>query len=296
MKKRYILTPVGILLFLFVILREGPYELLQTLLTGDLSLILAAEIFFVSIALIKAFRLHKIVTPLKSIKKLSSFKVFYLGQLVNQGLVSIGGDLSKAGMLKKFYKFRISKALSAVVTERVFDFAFILFLSSFIFFEVIPTNSMKLAFLPPITALALVFLVIFCPFKLLEKIGRFKKPYEILYDFRTYIKNLKRDRILFLLGITIFAWIFEGVGNAILFYSFGVELSLILVLAVTAISLMVGFLSMIPGGFGTREATMILLYSQFGVGGEIVISVALIYRFLVALNDVTGYIVSQTFE
>lgn len=295
MKKRYILLAVGISLFVFMVFREGPKNILNTVLRSDLLFLLLAEILLLSVALLKGLRLHTLVSPIKKISSVGSFKVFFLGQLINQGLVSTAGDIGKPVMFKKLYNFKFSKALSAVVTERVFDFSFILFLSSFIFL-IVTGVSVKFAIIFPLLVLFVIFAVILSPENWINKFSRFERLHEAVQDFRKYVKNLNTETIGFVGVLTITAWAFEGIGNTLLFYSFGVEIGFHVVLVITAVSLLVGFASMVPGGLGTREAAMVLLYSEFGIGGGVVISVALLYRFLIALNDGLGYIISEGLE
>lgn len=296
MKKKHILLPIGIGIFLIMIYIEGPRKIFKTLIKGDLPFILLSELTLILVPLLKAFRLHKLISPLKKIRRASTFKIFFLGQLINQGFVSTLGDLSKPLMFQKFYKIKFSDALGAVVTGRIFDFSIIIFLASFAFFIISPNSSVKLALIIPLVLLLLILSIVLLPEKWFKKFEKLGKVYEIVRRFREYVKSLKLRYIITLIFISVLAWLIEGAGFALLFKSFNINLSYPIVLVITAISLLIGFISMVPGGIGSRETAMILLYSQFRVPGVVIMSLSLIYRFLVALNDLSGYTISQILE
>jgi uncharacterized protein (TIRG00374 family) len=103
---------------------------------------------------------------------------------------------------------------------------------------------------------------------------------EFLDDFRTGFKTILRApvSILMFAGISIIDY---ATMMAVMYYSFrtvGYEIDIWYMISATTIGQIVGILSMMPGGLGTMEGSMALVYSAFGVPIETTLSAVLVYR------------------
>ncbi|MEM5814621.1 MAG: lysylphosphatidylglycerol synthase transmembrane domain-containing protein [Candidatus Aenigmatarchaeota archaeon] len=290
-KKKYLIF-VGIALLAALIYTQKPEAMLQELSKADLGPLIAGELLLLSIGLIKGLRFNMIIRNFGKIGLVNGFKVFYFGQLVNQGIASAIGDVSKMALLRKLHDFKTTKAVGSVITERMFDFTVLLIIGN-LFLLSLPFNyslAISLAFSTALVAALLA--LIFLPESLIGKLARMRKIHELITDFRMGVRSLGRKTLLVAV-MTVLSWLAEGLAMMLIIKSLGVDVPFIVATSIMAISVFVGFASMIPGGIGTREAAMLLLYSNFGIAGNIVMASALMYRFLIALNDSSGYLISE---
>jgi uncharacterized protein (TIRG00374 family) len=103
---------------------------------------------------------------------------------------------------------------------------------------------------------------------------------EFLDDFRTGFKTILKAplSILKFVGITVIDY---AALLAVMYFSFrtlNYEINLWNMVLGTTIGHIVGILSMMPGGIGTMEGSMALVYSAFGVPVETTLGAVLVYR------------------
>jgi uncharacterized protein (TIRG00374 family) len=99
---------------------------------------------------------------------------------------------------------------------------------------------------------------------------------EFVITFRDLIKDRKNMRDNLLLSFLIWAMVF--VKTYLIFLAFGQSVSIFMVAAVEAISILLGIISFLPGGVGATEITMIALFSSAGIGVEIATAVTIVSR------------------
>ena len=131
MNKKILLLVVGIVIYSLVIWKIGIGEFINTIQQINLPSILLFESVLLTIGLLKAFRLSALIDKLIKSDTLKNLRIFYIGQMINQGIMSTSGDLSKILLIKKTYNIPTSKSIAPVVTERAFDLSMILFFSIF---------------------------------------------------------------------------------------------------------------------------------------------------------------------
>ena len=179
--------------------------------------------------------------------------------------------------------------MGVILLERGYDFLFT------VFFAAIALAALRPDSLPFLgAALAIVFFGVaaaaFAPSKWFTFLKRWTKVYESAAKFRQGIKSLSPKTLAYALALSAIAWLFEGLGNQLIFSALGIQLPLLTVLGITSAGLIVGFATAIPGGIGSREATMVLLYSAVGVAAPVVIAQALLYRIGVTGVSLAAYV------
>ena len=92
-----------------------------------------------------------------------------------------------------------------------------------------------------------------------------------MFGINIFIKNL-------LLSIT--AWLFEFYGFYLVLSAFTNNLSVVWSSYVYSLSIIIGAVSMLPGGLGTTEGAITLLLSQNGLSENIAIASTIIIRFI----------------
>lgn len=113
---------------------------------------------------------------------------------------------------------------------------------------------------------------------------KLKKLKKFLLGFKEGIAIYKSHILFVVLILTIVPWLLEAVAFTALFDELSVNVNYFGLLGIIAISFMTGFVSMIPGGLGTRELTIGLLLSFVGVPLQISFIVSTIYRAFVVIN------------
>lgn len=286
-----ILTIIGLVLIIAIIFIEGPEKIWNAATKADLALLVCAEIFLILLTLVKGVRLQQLAKTIKCLGFRQSLHIFCFGQLVNQGVTTAIGEVSKALMLKKLHGFSFSRSISIIFVERGCDFIFTLGFACLIIAQLKTDWALTALAIPLVFVLAIIA-VAFLPVHLFAFFKKFKKLWHVYSNFRQGLRNLSLQLIAITLAISAVAWLFEGLGNQFLLSSLGAPLPLLTVLSITSLSLMVGFISGIPGGIGSREAALVLLYSLFGVGMPIALAQALIYRVLTAGSNFVLYAVA----
>lgn len=286
MNKKILLLIVGIVIYSIIIWKIGIGEFLQSIRHISLYSILLFEIILLSMGVLKALRLSILIDKITKSNVLENFRIFYIGQMINQGIMSTSGDLSKMLLIKKTYNLPISKSISPVVTDRAFDLIMIL-LFSILGANFIALKEYTIILLVPVILLLSIIFVLFVPEKILDKILIFKlkKLKKFFLGFKEGLAIYK-GRILFvILILTVVPWLLEAVAFRLLFNDLSISINYFGLLGIICISLLAGFISMIPGGLGARELTIGVLLSFVGVPLYASFAVSTIYRVLVVIND-----------
>ncbi|MFH8119654.1 MAG: lysylphosphatidylglycerol synthase transmembrane domain-containing protein [Candidatus Aenigmatarchaeota archaeon] len=305
---------VGILLLFLVLHFSGTEEVIKTILASNINFILFAFLTFLFSVFLKSLRWQIF---LKSVKMKVSFShafysfnsAMFLGNLVPfKALEPIRGYF-----LKVKFGYSFSKTIPLVLTERALDvFVYILF--SLITLQAI------IRFLPSyITFFAFVGMLIFFLislsvllilnskkltlkfFRLISRlplIKRFsKKIEEMAKNFSVGFAQLKKSKFLFqIFFLTFLIWVVEGIIFLLSAKAVGIDLPFSF-FALPLLSILLGVLTLIPGGLGSIEAIMILLLSFLGFPVPQATSAVLIYRFFVHLceNSIGAIIILQVY-
>lgn len=296
MKWKLLSLFLGIFLLFLILYFSGTKEVIQTILHSNINFILLALAGFAISMLLRSLR-WKIL--LKSVgMKISFSHAFYslisalfLGNLVPfKSLEPVRGYF-----LKMKFKYPFSKTVPLVLTERVLDvFIFIFFslitlqviknflpyyilLFSFIGMLFFLFISLGILFIMNSKKLALKF---FKLVSILPIIRRFKKKIENMSKlFSLGFDQLKKSNFLTpVLLLTFLIWIVEGIIFLLSAKAVGINLSYLL-FGIPLLSILLGILTLIPGGLGSTEAIMILFLTSLGISTPQAASAVLIYRF-----------------
>jgi len=287
-----LLAIAGILIFAALIWYSGPLEVWNAATQANPAYLAAAVACLALLTLTKGLRLHELLKHEGTIKKRQSIAVFSFGQLTNQGITTAFGEVAKGALLKKVHGFSFSRAMGTILVERGLDFVFT------VFFAAIALAVLRPHWLPVLAA-ALLFAGIgiaaaaFAPREWFAFFRKWPTAYEKAAKFRQGITHQSPRVIGIALAFSAIAWIFEGLGNQLIFSALGINLPFFTVLGITCVGLLVGFATAVPGGIGSREATLVLLYSAAGVPASVVIVQALLYRIAMTIISLAAYAAAQ---
>jgi len=176
-----------------------------------------------------------------------------------------------------------NSSLSACFFERVVDVAVVAILASALLYEMELVGG-PAAFVIIGVILGIGYVARLDPaivHDLLGKIlrNRFARMRTHISEFTSNCGLLLESRNLVTGGLLgLIAWVAEGVGLAVILDAFAVPLPIVAAVGIYATAMLVGAVSMLPGGLGSAEAAMVILLNQNGVPLDVAAAATLICR------------------
>lgn len=289
---------VGLFILALILYFSGITEVVHIILSSNLNFIFLAILCFSFSVFLKSLRWLYFLKSVKiNVPYSHAFYSFnsamFFGNLVPMKAL----EVLRGYFLKLKFGTSFSKTIPVVLTERALDvFVYILFSITTIqtISKLIPTHVTMLAFIGMLFFLTISILTLFIlnnkklMFTLvkittkLPIIKKFSKNLKItIKNFSIGFNLLKSSKLLArILLFTFLIWILECL---IFFFSakaVGINLSLTL-FALPLISILLGSLTLVPGGLGSIETILILFLSFLGFSLPQAASAVLIYRSLV---------------
>jgi hypothetical protein len=293
MKIKKFLPIIGILIFIYIIIKLDISKIINEIIRAKLNFLLIA-IFFIFLSFItetlKWFaiaRVQKTRIPFLQAMRINLLSFFY-------GFITpskVGGVI-RAKYLKE-YNNNVGKGVGNFILDKVLDVCSLVFLAilfSFVFKDILPINFFYYSIILLVSMT--IFLFIFFDMKkskFLLKIfyrrfvpNRWKERAK--REFYSFYEDMPKKRFFFLFFIlNILNWI---VLYAILFFigrAVGINLSFFYFLAILPIATLVGQIPITMSGLGTREATLIILFGLVGIDKTKVVSMSIINLFIGAV-------------
>jgi uncharacterized protein (TIRG00374 family) len=110
----------------------------------------------------------------------------------------------------------------------------------------------------------------------LPVVGDHAKALETFYESSYALFRLRPLSVATVLGVI--AWGLEGVALWIILQGFGIEAALLVGVFVFALGTVIGAVSMLPGGLGAAEASMVGLLGTFAVAEPIAVAATMVVR------------------
>jgi len=314
MNLRFLVVLIGIILLLLILYFAGIDKVIQTILHSNVNFILLAFGFFIAKTLLKCFRWQIFLKSIgQKVPFSHAFYSFNAAMFLSNLVPFKGLEIIRGYFLKIKFNYSFSKTIPLVLTERVFD-VFI-----YIFFSLITLRAIKnfipsyitflsffsmLAFFLISLAVLLILnskrltLKLFKLISILPIINRFGGKFEsVAKKFSIGFNQLKKSKILIcILLLSSVIWIFEGMIFLFSAKAVGINLSYEL-FAIPLISILLGVLTLIPGGLGSTEAIMVLFLMSLGFPAAQATSAVLIYRLFVTLlqNAIGAVIIPEVY-
>lgn len=217
-----------------------------------------------------------------------------------------GGEPLRAYLLSKLTGLDGGKVFATVISDRIFDTLPYVLLGYFGIIEiayfwdvpraVVITLSIALVFLTAILAIVLYLLFNIehgkkIVMRVLDFIGRFMpdkvQKYEdrledTLVLFNNTIREIahNRKKVVYATTLSLSIWAFWILRTYLVFLAFDTSVSFTVLAVVAVVSSFIGMVPFSPGGFGTTEGAMILLFSGFGIEPSIAVGATLVDRVL----------------
>ena len=271
----------SILLYLAAILYIGLDKVFLTLSNFNLYYI-PIIFFFLIIGLLFGFLRWAYYLKILNIKIRfkQSFLIFFAG--LSAGFMpSKSGELLRNYLLKKFNKTPISKSLPIHFVSNILIFLFAVMLSLPLVISFDLSRSLII-----ILILLIAFIILMKNSRTTSIVLRFCGKIPIIKNHMKNFTNFycSSDKLItprtlitsFIL--TFFASIFSYSVFYFVLRALGVKIHIIYALSIYAFSLIVGALSMLPGGVGATEGTIFALLLLFGVSSSIAAVATLLIR------------------
>lgn len=284
--KRLIFLGISFLIIASIVLYSNPALLVSELARVNFTFI-ALGLMISTISII--FRVLKWNVLIKDVSFTELFPVQTLGITISNFTPGKIAEPVKAILLKLRKGVPVSVSLHSIIWERIFDLT-VAILMSLMAVHLLASNS-KFFFIGFLSIgifvflIALLFVILYNKkigmkvFRLVTKLpvlNRLKENFMTAF----YENRLKTTSLIKSFLLTIVPWLLEGVIFYFAFLSLGIETSPFVLSGIIVLSVLIGLVSMLPGGLGSTEFVMIILLELIGLRGTTAITGMLIYRFM----------------
>ena len=258
-----------------------------------------AVIFSIILASLRWSILMSEVKADKSKQLINSLGIFSFGLMAGLVVPSRVGSYAKVPMVKKMDNIWSGACLSAVNAETILDLFYICSAGVVSFFIIFPLFSGALIIsILVVVIFFTVTLVIYLKMersnlisetlpKLLSEINqntwiiRITKSIRMLLSLVKSTKDIFIDRktVFNLISLTIVTQIFGVVALYLVIRSVHALISPLEVFAILTISYVIGIISLIPGGLGVSDISLIILLEREGIDIAVATNVAILWRF-----------------
>ncbi len=193
------------------------------------------------------------------------------------------GEVLKSYLLKQMNGISISRTVPIVFAERLTDVIGLIILSSFgaVMFqhgEVVLATMLFMIFSIVATIQSRSISMYLIAFgEKLPVISKFAHHLHELYESAFILFKLRTLSVS--IGISIVSWFFECVAMWYVLKGFGLDSSILFATFVFAFSSMAGAVSMLPGGLGVAEGSIVGILYMMGISKAIATGSALLIRF-----------------
>ena len=237
------------------------------------------------------------------VRPVEAWKIYLIGQAINQGAPTGSGELTRALVAKSEFKVPVAKVLAPAMVERISDTTFLFSMTVLlllVFFEDSPFYMFPIVGIS-FVVLSLGYYAILRPSlldllaKKLEGFGKKRQGFlrKILTKVSGLILRVKESLFLFrqnmeviyrTIAFTVVAWVFYGLGFYALVKGMDEDMGrygFISAIAVVAASEIIGSFSFLPGGLGAKEgAITVFLELWYGIPAETGLALSLLWRFI----------------
>jgi uncharacterized protein (TIRG00374 family) len=292
MKKAMKVLPlIGICILAYLILRIGPEAILATF--GQVEAVYLAPailLFLLSIGIQNLKWEHLLRRQGIDAGFFTLFKIYLIGSFY--GIITPGriGNFIRIRYIKKRIGRNTGESAVSIVLDKVIEFgalfslsiAGMLLMANYLSFEImLVLSALCVAFLAAIFMLfrkgvsgrmLKIFWRTFVPAKMKANArNAFNSFYDNILDWKQMI-------LPFILSL--FGWMVLYTSTYMIGLSLGMDVPHSTFVAVMPIATLIGLIPVTVGGWGTREATMIFLFSFFGIGSDAVMVMSIIAALL----------------
>jgi len=283
-KKRILLVGLSIAILTVIILYADPFLLLSILSKSNLKyVILAFVVSNVSISL----RVLKWRVLLKGVDFLELFPVQVFGMAASNFTPGKVAEPTKTVVLKMKRGLAVSETLPTVIWERIMDILVLILFSliaiPFLTRAFLLISSISIAIFLGIT---ITFLIILYKKNIGIKIFNFIRRFPVLKmvskDFiKTFYKSrVEKKKLMSCFLLTAISWFLDGTILYLSLLALGINSNPLILTGIVALSVLIGIASSLPGGLGSTEAVMAIMFGIIAIESITGIAGIMLARFL----------------
>ncbi len=232
------------------------------------------------------------------IKKIDSFSVFMSGLIMS---VTPGkmGEILKSYLIKEISNVPISKTAPIIFVERITDSISVMMIALAGAYAFNYGRNIVLIF-SVLLILLLIMLsskkIMFPILKFFEKNAFLKKHLISIHNaYESSYQMLRPLPLFYMTLLSLASWSFECLGYHIILLNFGADVSFSWSSFSYAFAIIVGAVTMLPGGLGATEGSLTFLLIQKGYSKNIAVASTFIIRLVTLWFAVLVGIISVTF-
>ncbi len=286
MKIKKILSVIGLIFFFYILYDVGVLKILSTIKNSNLYYLAFAVILTPAFILPLAFKWWLILKKQGFNLNFSYvLKLYYIGAFYGFITPAHIGSLIRAHYLKNKTKKGLIECASGIIIERIFDL-FTIFIFAFIGALFLLKSSVGI--ISPIIVSFIVFLIAILIFMRKKRGMLFlsvfynlllpknikEKADNSLDKFYNSLPKLRKLISIFL--ITIISWIIFYSQTYIFAKAFYINIPFPIFVSLVSIGTIIATIPISISGLGTREFTLITLFSLFNISPESVVSMSLV--------------------
>jgi len=306
---RYFLLILGILILILFITTLDTSQVIKSLRTVTIDIIIVVMILNALNILLKAIRWKFLIYKITGVNISLPFSFASIIAGVSAGSLTPGrgSEIAKPLMLKTSDNISLTKSVPAMIIERILDLLTIIFFF-FLSFIIIPkkTAIYNQTVIPATLFFILGILLIFFIPKKIEKIivklirkihfpQRLKSKLIILTEtfFQSFIILKQKKVSARVTVLSLSAFIIESIKLYLLFTLLGVKITVIIIIFSLTASLIFALITLIPGGIGITEISQVAIltgllpiYRKELITGIIFIDRILTYYLLIFIGAI----------
>ncbi|WP_204498892.1 lysylphosphatidylglycerol synthase transmembrane domain-containing protein [Aquibacillus albus] len=209
--------------------------------------------------------------------------IFFIGLMMS---ITPGkaGELLKAYYLEKRARVPYAASIPVIFYDRLTD---VLAMMALVGIGMLVYPLGFTSFIVLIILIVLFFIVLQRRTMLFRLIDWFTRPKKlrrfrdsIRYFYEHTLQLLQVGKLSFAFLISFVAWLLECISLYVILLAFQFDISLVASILTFSLGTIAGALSMIPGGLGAAEGSIIGLLVYFGVPGSAAVTISLLIRFV----------------
>ena len=302
LKNKWIFRSIGLILFIIILSKLNLTKIIALLSNINPFYLALALLLFIPLLVIKAMRWQLLMNAQNIEYSLKDSTIMYAAALYI-GALTPGriGDFIKVFYLKgDGHPF--GKSFATVLLDRLFDLTSLFLLGyagMLLFIALFERSVIILSYIFAATALLLMFFLYKKDFSMgvLEYISshfipeRYRENAKTGFsDLYNGIKTLNPSQLAVATFMTFFAWVIYFVMMYLFALSIDIDIPFLYLATCVSISAVITLIPISISGIGTRDATLIILFSYLGLSKESAIAFSMLILFMYAVNGFIGLI------
>ena len=301
LKNKWILRSIGLILFIFILYKLNLTEIIALLSSINPFYFALALLLFIPLLVIKAMRWQLIMKAQNIDYSLKESTIMYVAAMYISALTPGRiGDFIKIFYLKgDGYPF--GKSFATVLLDRLFDLVSLLLLGyvgMLLFISLFGrvVNILSCIF---VGMLLIIFIIYNKDFStgILEYISshfipeKYRENAKVGFsDLYNGIKTLNTNQLTLVIFMTFLGWLIYFVTMYLLALAIDINIPFLYLATCVSISAVITLIPISLSGIGTRDATLIILFSYLGLSKESAIAFSMMILFMYAVNGSIGLV------